>query len=364
MEGTKSRKPEDTPFKQQRMTAWQPILTPMKVIVIFLAIGITFVPVGVHLLDESKEIYEKTVVYDGSNADVNSCKITETNAGATCSIDFDIDKDVTAPIYVYYRLENFYQNHRRYVKSRSAFQLEGQDLSKADVETDCDPLYKNGSLLLNPCGLIANSLFNDVISLRPGAHGHKLDETGISWISDREVKFNQVDGFKKANVTGEDLSNYTCADAFGNNKHDDCKVYTDSEGSVWYYWYPDDAKVQYLYESYPMVVNPLEGVDNEHFIVWMRTAGLPTFRKLYGQIHSNLKKGDKLTFDLQLNFEVNSFDGSKGIVLSTVGEFGGKNAFLGISYIVVGSVCLLLAVLFSIKHLVAPRTMGDGTNWN
>jgi hypothetical protein len=29
----------------------------------------------------------------------------------------------------------------------------------------------------------------------------------------------------------------------------------------------------------------------EHFIVWMRTAGLPNFRKLFGKINTNLLKG-------------------------------------------------------------------------
>lgn len=32
-------------------------------------------------------------------------------------------------------------------------------MGSSDVELDCNPLYKNGSLLLNPCGLIANSFF-------------------------------------------------------------------------------------------------------------------------------------------------------------------------------------------------------------
>lgn len=41
-------------------------------------------------------------------------------------VKFTIDEDVDGPIYVYYELQNFYQNHRRYVKSRSAYQLEGQ----------------------------------------------------------------------------------------------------------------------------------------------------------------------------------------------------------------------------------------------
>lgn len=35
------------------------------------------------------------------------------------------EKDVKGPIYVYYQLDNFYQNHRRYVKSRDNEQLQG-----------------------------------------------------------------------------------------------------------------------------------------------------------------------------------------------------------------------------------------------
>ena len=30
----------------------------------------------------------------------------------------------------------------------------------------------------------------------------------------------------------------------------------------------------------------------EHFVVWMRTAGLPDFRKLWGKIESDLSAGD------------------------------------------------------------------------
>jgi hypothetical protein len=32
-----------------------------------------------------------------------------------------------------------------------------------DVYSDCYPLLRNGSLLLNPCGLIANTFFNGKI---------------------------------------------------------------------------------------------------------------------------------------------------------------------------------------------------------
>ena len=50
-----------------------------------------------------------------------------------------IEEDLEPPIYVYYELHNFYQNHRRYVKSRSDEQLEGKFLPASEL-SDCDPL--------------------------------------------------------------------------------------------------------------------------------------------------------------------------------------------------------------------------------
>ncbi|RYH31278.1 hypothetical protein EON65_03070 [archaeon] len=47
----------------------------------------------------------------------------------------------------------------RYYQSRSISQLQGEELNEGDVELACTPLYKNGSQLLNPCGLVANSFF-------------------------------------------------------------------------------------------------------------------------------------------------------------------------------------------------------------
>lgn len=353
-EEVKSRRPPDTPFKQQRLPAWQPILTPLKVVVLFAVIGVIFVPVGVSLLEQSNAIYEKSLKYDGSDYDID-CRIDEQNEGKLCQVSFTLDEDVDGPIFVYYELQNFYQNHRRYVKSRSAYQLQGQDLSESAVEVDCDPMVTNGSLLLNPCGLIANSLFNDIITLSLPV-GVELDEDDISWPSDRNVKFQQIDGFKHAEM-GPGAT--TCEEALGAS-YSDCKLYTDpNTGTQTFFWYPDDDNVQYLYESYPRIISPLEGVENEHFIVWMRTAGLPTFRKLYGKIHEDFKENDVISFQVEANFEVDSFDGGKSIVISTVGEFGGKNSFLGVAYIVVGSVSLLLAVLFGIKQLVSPRQLGD-----
>lgn len=49
------------------------------------------------------------------------------------------------------------------------------------------------------------------------------------------------------------------------------------------------------------------------------------------------------------------YDGTKSILLSTRTALGGKNPFMGIAYVVVGGVCVLLGVLFTIAHLVRPR---------
>jgi hypothetical protein len=113
--------------------------------------------------------------------------------------------------------------------------------------------------------------------------------------------------------------------------------------------------IQWINETYPGVGS----VENEHFIVWMRTAALPTFRKLYGHIDSTIPAGTTLTFDVEANFQVASFDGKKAIVLSTTSFLGGKNPFLGIAYLVVGSLCVFLAVVFGIKQFFGGRRLGD-----
>jgi hypothetical protein len=53
---------------------------------------------------------------------------------------------VQQPIYVYYQLDNFYQNHRRYVKSKDAKQLMGQNRTVAEVNNTCTPVVTNADL--------------------------------------------------------------------------------------------------------------------------------------------------------------------------------------------------------------------------
>jgi LEM3 (ligand-effect modulator 3) family / CDC50 family len=74
-----------------------------------------------------------------------------------------------APVHVYYVLSDFYQNHKRYVRSVDYNQLHGEDASAGSLGNCVPQRYVgsepkpslNNSGLMNPCGLTAWSLFND-----------------------------------------------------------------------------------------------------------------------------------------------------------------------------------------------------------
>lgn len=83
-------------------------------------------------------------------------------------------------------------------------------------------------------------------------------------------------------------------------------------------------------------------------MVWMRTASLSTFRKLWGRVEIDLPKGD-YKFIVENKFDVKAFDGKKSIVFSTANAFGGTNKMLAVSYLVVGCICLVVTIAFLVK---------------
>jgi len=342
-----SKKPTDSAFKQQRLPAWQPILTANSVLPIFFVIGVAFIPVGIGMYWFSSQVKEHTINYTDCKNVVNgnecATEINNTAVAArncTCQMPFEIKQgeEWEGEVFLYYGLENFYQNHRRYVKSRDDSQLLGK-LSK-DPADDCYPFHKDeNNKTVVPCGAIANSLFSDVITMQRlndvtgNMEEVKLLNTGIAWKSDKDYKFNNPEGGDTPEKLKELLKDYAR---------------------------PKDWKKE-LWELDPL--NPdNNGLKNEDLIVWMRTAALPNFRKLHRRIdHSQdeafgstdkpkLPAG-KYQFTIQYNFEVKQFSGRKSVILSTTSILGGKNEFLGIAYMVVGCICFVLGVLFLFVHV-------------
>lgn len=180
---------------------------------------------------------------------------------------------------------------------------------------------------------------------------YTLDESDIAWTSDEDM-FKQPTDFKFRSVAH---SNVTCTES---GLPSSCKHYC-SNGQCYNFYYPDDDSTQYLYETYPDQISPIDGVTDQHFKVWMNTAALPKFRKLYGKIEGPFNKGDVLIFNVVANYEVASYKSKKSLVISTQTSLGGRNPYLGIAYIVVGSICLFFGALFSLKQIFLPRPLGD-----
>jgi hypothetical protein len=119
------------------------------------------------------------------------------------------------------------------------------------------------------------------------------------------------------------------------------------------------------------------GLQNEDLILWMRTAAFSDFKKLHRKIHHRSTKNDELSSDfetgipkgnysliIEYNFEVASFNGTKSILLCTLSVLGNRTAFLAIAYIAVGSICLLLGVVFLIVHLKYGKDLKSLININ
>lgn len=145
--------------------------------VILLVIGTAFLGLGGPMLSASYDIVSVRERYDNEAG----CEDSTWDNPGTCTITLDIDEDMDEPVYLYYELTEFYQNNRYYRRSVNWEQLSGEDLNEDEVET-CKPVRTMEDLgfiqstlntakgleeddVANPCGLIAQTLFNDTFSL-------------------------------------------------------------------------------------------------------------------------------------------------------------------------------------------------------
>lgn len=368
------RKPANTAFKQQRLKAWQPILTPKTVLPTLFIIGIIFAPIGGLLVWGSSLVSEMTFDYTTCWNQPNSTSPTSltftsmpysyslrsSDSGKTippptfayyyndaapedqkhsCYINFTVVSDLAAPVFQYYKLTNFYQNNRRYVQSLDTSQLQGSYVDPGTLSGgNCKPLGTNADgKAIYPCGLIANSVFNDTFSgFRltsdpSGNSDYNFTSSGIAWPGEAK-KYSATSG------------------------------YTNNLDQVvpppnWALRYPN---------GYPNASSIPNLQADEHFQNWMRTAGLPTFTKLYGRNDTATLPAGQYQVLVYMNYPVQGYKGTKSLVISTVSWIGGKNPFLGWAYVAASAVFVFLALAGTIRHLLKPRRLGDMSllSWN
>jgi hypothetical protein len=302
-------------FKQQLMKSWRPKPTLKCAITVYVIIGLIFFALGIALLVKSNEVFEFQTRYD------NLCPVTKGNTTALCAVPFTLTEKVTAPVYFFYKVTNFYQNHRRYVQSIDFTQLNGANYVANQTYSNCDPVVRNSDLFVTkaldgtpldpqaqafPCGLVARSLFNDTFTLNYTEGGAStnfvLQENGIAWPDDINYR------------------------------------YKNSNGSYRSFQWAD--------------------VESQRFMTWMKMAPFMDFRKTWGVIQQDMPAGNYTMFVNSL-WDASLFGGEKYLVLSTTNTFGGTNYFLAYAYLAIGGVAILLSILFIIRKMTRPKGMLD-----
>ncbi|KAI8338992.1 CDC50/LEM3 family [Chlamydoabsidia padenii] len=366
----RNRQPKDGAFRQQRLRAWQPHLRPTAVIPTLFVIGILFLPTGGLLFWNTGKTHELMLDYttcqqydrptylapsmysiqfgatpypsvDSTQPPVFHSTNTTTFQTADddptyhnpnnftikqCTLDFTIPSTMQAPVFMYYRLTNFYQNHRQYIRNVDTNQLLGTPVDAGTVGSNCDPVSNDRSKIIYPCGLIANSMFNDTISnltqitdsgAQQQQYGWRRD--GLTWATE----------YNKYGTTGYQLDQII-------------------PPPNWQSRFPQG---QYT-EQYPP---PDLGKQMERLKVWMSVAALPDFRKLWGRNDGQDLSAGRWRATIDLNFNTQNYGGQKWLILTTSNALGGRNFYLGLTYMAVGSLCLLLATLFTFMHCLKPR---------
>ena len=273
------------------------LINALHVSILYLTIGLILLIIGIVVLVKNNSIVEAVTRYD------NSCSLN-----SICDVTVNVAEDMEGTVIILYELDNFYQNHRRYLQSQSLTQLAGDSISASVADKECTPIVYNKDLgistsytgkplnpsaVASPCGLMAKSYFTDrIVSITLGSSPISFSDTNLAWPNEKGKKFKRG---------------------------------------------PDSGNTQW--------VDP----EDEHFMVWMRPAGLPTFRKLWARVYNGLKKG-KYVVRVRNLYDVKGFEGSKKIVFSTSAFYGGKNEFFAGVYLAFGILYMIIALFFIYKH--------------
>lgn len=283
----------------------------IRISVIFFC-AVSLLVIGSGISNHNSQIIQQTFNYD------DSCKIPLGQFNSTCTFNVTISKAMPKPIHVYYGLTNFWQNHRTWAKSVSAYQLSGDYV---DFTESCEDMnFGEGGKTLYPCGLQGWSYFNDEIVLDVHRGAQKVCSSCLN-SADIALQADK-DRFKELDV--ETL--------YPN-------VYTSTV---------DELMVG---NSHIRGRTTIPSLDDESLMVWMRHATGPSFHKIHSRINENLNEGDILKFSITNKFNINLLNGEKKLTLSTTNSsYGGYNAFLSNAFIISGAISLAIFLFIICVH--------------
>lgn len=329
---THPNRPRNTPLLQQSGLAWNMYLSPGRVWKTLCFNSLMFLIFGLAIFDTTESVVQVGVQYAGAERPRSDRSIGAVwtyqpcNLNSTwCTLNFSIPKgmNMKAPIYVYYGLTNFYQNFLEYTTDYNIKQLQGYKQDLGELEKTCKHFVSNkeNGLINFPCGLQAQSMFNDTYKLvevsNVSLKNVTINTTNIAWETDKQHRYHNPSDYPAQCARPGRLDNtstYNCLPAI-----------------------------------YP------QGVDKERFMIWMRISALSSFVKLWGRIDSDIPGGTNISMRVHNVFPVDTFDGTKDLLFSTTSWAGGKNRFLGLAYMAVGVAVGFVWLTILLKQKVRPR---------
>jgi hypothetical protein len=193
-----------TKFKQQRykvrVTCWQ---NPKDMLLVGFVFGLTFLTFGSLAVEQSNGLHTVSVVYD-CYGEGEACAC---DGQSSCTTTLEVPEGMSdGRLVLFYELEGFKQNHRRYKPSWTLEQLRYPmvKMPKGDDLEDCAPRMSNTSAYFysphisygaigTPCGLHTAFVFDDDVQLLKG--GEPLGEEWAygSWDGVLDKKFDSND---------------------------------------------------------------------------------------------------------------------------------------------------------------------------
>lgn len=377
-------------FQQQKMRTFIPNCFPMGHACIYLVAGVASFTAGLYL-DDVEPPEEVTIDYTN----------LETDANGVSEFNFTPTSDMQAPVFVYYEVYDFYQNHREYQASYSDLQLSGRGFEGpyyesmagigGQIERRCRERladYDKGDEVHSyPCGDVPKSVFNDTfVILEKGSDDEwsRIDVNDsaelIAWPADLRGKFSNIDpeeiwsrtnkSFQESldmwileryppvecrQVDFSDDARYqpvfvgtrVMANGQGNVTTADCTNFMPKDSSSMPSCnFVDGDNTPFACEgTHEPFYREDWGVESGHLSVWMRIAGLPHFRKVWGRIDQDLKAGETYKGFVHNVFPVDGFTkGKKELILATESPWGSHPGEFAFAYKTIGLVCWVMAI--------------------
>lgn len=276
----------ESKFKQQKVPACKPFLTPLWAAVIYGVFALISMVIGASIMASNRALLD--IKYDYSDCNES-----------TCNIEVEIPMKVSGDLLFYYQLDNFHQNHFAYAKSKSWEQLKG--LSFSNIKTCKQPDVGPNNV---PCGALPMSVFNDTFKIAD--EKYTIVETGIA-----QKEYKKV--FKNAKNQTDQEYNYWLRD---------------NESELFPGGQTNEHFINWIQ------INPLKTVRK-----------LFGFIK-----NVDIEAGTKFNVTVTNNYPIGESKMKKNIVLAQTHGIGGKNAFFGYFFIVLCFLSLIISVISFILY--------------